>query len=83
MKQKIYSLPFLSFFNSLTSLLHFQQMAPAKQAKVIQEFQKQSAQMDMTVKIVHFYLKYIIREESALLHCIVAECNLCALNNAD
>lgn len=24
-------------------------MAPAKQAKVIQEFQKQSAQMDMTV----------------------------------
>ena len=26
-----------------------QQMAPAKQAKVIKEFQKQSAQLDMTV----------------------------------
>lgn len=29
--------------------LHLQQLAPAKQAKVMQEFQKQSAQMDMTV----------------------------------
>lgn len=28
----------------------FQQMEPAKQAKVMKEFQKQSAQMDMTVK---------------------------------
>lgn len=27
-----------------------QQMAPAKQAKIIQEFRKQSAQMDMTVR---------------------------------
>lgn len=27
-------------------------MAPAKQAKVIQEFQKQSAQMDMTVNLL-------------------------------
>jgi hypothetical protein len=26
-----------------------QQMAPAKQMKIMQEFQKQSAQMDMTV----------------------------------
>lgn len=31
---------------------YFQQMAPAKQAKVIKEFQKQSAQMDMTVKLI-------------------------------
>ncbi|CAI8587396.1 unnamed protein product [Vicia faba] len=28
------------------------QMAPAKQAKVIQEFQKQSAQMDMTIEMM-------------------------------
>lgn len=28
-----------------------QQMAPTKQAKVIKEFQKQSAQMDMTVQL--------------------------------
>ncbi|KAL0370388.1 UNVERIFIED_CONTAM: Vacuolar protein sorting-associated protein 23 [Sesamum angustifolium] len=28
------------------------QMAPAKQAKVIQEFQKQSAQMDMTTEMM-------------------------------
>jgi hypothetical protein len=34
----------------------WQQMAPAKQAKVIREFQKQSAQMDMTVRLVlNFY----------------------------
>jgi len=32
-----------------TVCFSFQQMAPAKQAKVIKEFQKQSAQMDMTV----------------------------------
>lgn len=30
--------------------LFSQQMDPAKQAKVIREFQKQSAQMDMTVR---------------------------------
>lgn len=29
--------------------LYFQQMAPTKQAKVIKDFQKQSAQLDMTV----------------------------------
>jgi hypothetical protein len=36
-------LPFAKLVDSL------QQMDPAKQAKVMQEFQKQSAQMDMTV----------------------------------
>jgi hypothetical protein len=36
-------LPFAKLVNSL------QQMNPSKQAKVMQEFQKQSAQMDMTV----------------------------------
>lgn len=30
-----------------------QQMAPAKQMKVLQEFQKQSAQMDMTVSFAN------------------------------
>lgn len=29
-----------------------QQMEPAKQAKVVREFQKQSAQMDMTVNYI-------------------------------
>ena len=33
-------------------------MAPAKQAKVIKEFQKQSAQMDMTVKQINSYGGY-------------------------
>lgn len=38
-----------------------QQMAPAKQAKVIQEFQKQSAQMDMTVSTyLALYFKKIL-----------------------
>ena len=30
-----------------------QQMAPAKQMKILQEFQKQSAQMDMTVSFAN------------------------------
>jgi hypothetical protein len=30
-------------------------MEPAKQAKIMQEFQKQSAQMDMTVSYYHDY----------------------------
>lgn len=33
----------------LILVLYEQQMEPAKQAKIMQEFQKQSAQMDMTV----------------------------------
>lgn len=33
-------------------------MAPAKQAKVIQEFQKQSAQLDMTVSCCLLFLDY-------------------------
>lgn len=37
-----------------------QQMAPAKQAKVIQEFQKQSAQMDMTVSPNLYVVLYYI-----------------------
>lgn len=38
----------------------FQQMAPAKQAKVIKEFQMQSAQMDMTVTLsfLSFFLSF-------------------------
>lgn len=40
-------------YTEIIILFSFQQMAPAKQAKVIKEFQKQSAQMDMTV-IYHF-----------------------------
>lgn len=36
-----------------TSLL-MQQMAPAKQVKVMQEFQKQSSQLDMTVRLKIF-----------------------------
>ncbi|KAF2304595.1 hypothetical protein GH714_034590 [Hevea brasiliensis] len=32
--------------------LQLEQMAPAKQAKVIKEFQKQSAQMDMTIEMM-------------------------------
>lgn len=33
-----------------------QQMDPAKQAKVMQDFQKQSAQLDMTVRLIaHYY----------------------------
>lgn len=33
-----------------------QQMSPAKQVKVMQEFQRQSAQMDMTVSVFYFRL---------------------------
>lgn len=33
-------------------MFRLQQMAPAKQAKIIQDFQKQSAQMDMTVRFM-------------------------------
>lgn len=32
--------------------MFIQQMEPAKQAKVVREFQKQSAQMDMTVNFI-------------------------------
>lgn len=55
-----------------------QQMAPAKQAKVIKEFQKQSAQMDMTVKIINshvycntfiFSLRHLVKL-SSLLTCV-------------
>lgn len=35
-------------------------MAPAKQAKVIREFQKQSAQMDMTVRLSLDFVDYTI-----------------------
>lgn len=38
----------------------FQQMEPAKQAKVIREFQKQSSQMDMTVSISFGFLYDLI-----------------------
>lgn len=34
-------------------------MAPAKQAKVIKEFQKQSAQMDMTVILLFLFGTYL------------------------
>jgi len=34
-------------------VLSRQQMEPAKQAKIMQEFQRQSAQMDMTVSYHH------------------------------
>lgn len=43
---------------SISGMFYLQQMAPAKQAKVIREFQKQSAQMDMTVRS-WFYFKII------------------------
>jgi hypothetical protein len=45
-----------------TVCFSFQQMAPAKQAKVIKEFQKQSAQMDMTVilSLSHLYFNLLI-----------------------
>jgi len=41
-----------------TVCFSFQQMAPAKQAKVIKEFQKQSAQMDMTVILSLSHLSF-------------------------
>lgn len=44
-----------SFPDSTTGIV--QEMAPAKQAKVIREFQKQSAQMDMTVRLSLKFLK--------------------------
>lgn len=34
-------------------------MDPAKQAKVMREFQKQSAQMDMTVRSIKIHLSFI------------------------
>lgn len=37
-----------------------QQMAPAKQVKVIREFQKQSAQLDMTVILLLLYENSIV-----------------------
>lgn len=45
-------LPYLSRVFLIELPLLAQQMEPAKQAKVMQEFQRQSAQMDMTVR--HF-----------------------------
>ena len=45
-------LPHLSRVFLIELILFTQQMEPAKQAKVMQEFQRQSAQMDMTVS--HF-----------------------------
>lgn len=46
----ILSLPHLSRVFLIELLLFTQQLEPAKQAKVMQEFQRQSAQMDMTVR---------------------------------
>lgn len=44
-------------------------MDPAKQAKVMREFQKQSAQMDMTVRYFILYLrKYMPFYHFALEH---------------
>jgi hypothetical protein len=39
----------------LTVVFLLQQMAPAKQAMVMREFQKQSAQMDMTVRLSLYF----------------------------
>jgi len=39
---------------------YFQQMAPTKQAKVIKDFQKQSAQLDMTVSETSHNLKSLL-----------------------
>ncbi|KAE9460646.1 hypothetical protein C3L33_07391, partial [Rhododendron williamsianum] len=53
-KQKLVVL-FISFPSSILTvrdLSYVQQMEPAKQAKVMQEFQRQSAQMDMTTEMM-------------------------------
>jgi len=40
-------------------VIYRQQMEPAKQAKIMQEFQRQSAQMDMTVSYRHEFCNNI------------------------
>jgi len=46
-----------------------QQMEPAKQAKIIQDFQKQSAQMDMTVRCFGLLIFEVRKNRN---HCFVS-----------
>lgn len=73
-KQKLVVL-FISFPSSILTvrdLSYVQQMDPAKQAKVMQEFQRQSAQMDMTVRLCILFLNVLWNVDQAhFLSCIV------------
>lgn len=57
-------------------------MAPAKQAKVIQEFQKQSAQMDMTVRSM-FKITSLVEISRLTLGSIFVDCNGIKFVHAD